>query len=72
LPISDSRAGAFVVDGESRLLAIPRGFFRAAHPRSGFPGGIVVAVVGWLCLIVSVGVCSVTCGHIYLWPVIEC
>jgi hypothetical protein len=72
LPISDSRAGAFVVDGESRMLAvaIPSSFFRAAHPRSGLPGGVVVAVVGWLCLIVSMGVCSVTCGHIYLWPVI--
>src|SRR5699024_1118419 len=70
LSVSDSRVGAFVVAGESRLLTMARDFFRAAHPRSGFPGAVVVVLVGWLCLIASGGVCSVTCGHVYLWPVI--
>lgn len=52
------------------MLTMARGFFRACSPRSGLPGVVVVAVlVGWLCLVVSVGVCSVTCGHV-LWPVI--
>ena len=52
-------------------MATADGLFCAAHPRSRLPSEVVAAVlVGWLCFVVSVGVCSVTFGHIYLWPVI--
>ena len=63
-------------------MAVPRGFFRVVQSRSYLLGGVAVVVGwllvvvgwlfvmgGWLCVLVSVGVCSVTCGH-SLWPVI--
>jgi hypothetical protein len=72
LSVADSRTGALTAAGsESRVLtlAIPCSFFRAAHPRSRLPGGVAVAaMVGWLCFLVSVGVCSVTFGHSVYGP----
>jgi hypothetical protein len=67
LPVTDFRAGALAViggDGGGLVHPIPRVLFRPACLRSRFSSGVVVAVlVGWLCFVVSVGVCSVTFGH---------
>jgi hypothetical protein len=70
---SSGSVGVFLsFDSECCVLALTtlRGLFRAA--RSCLLRGIPIAVmVGWLCILVSGGVCSVTCGHSTLWPVIR-
>src|SRR5699024_4619652 len=70
LPVADSGAGAFAtISSTNRGLVnlIARVLFRAAELRSCFSSGVGIAVavvVGWLCFVVSMGVCAVTCGHV--------